>query len=63
MPNEYRKCVICGAEITPNQEFYGDMPEAHAVCFDKRRVVEFNENDCGGAFDGSRVTSDADSGL
>jgi len=28
-----------------------------------RRHVEFNEADCGGAFDGNQVTSDADPGL
>lgn len=33
---------------------------------DKRtrdRINQFNPNDCGGAFDGHQVTSDADSGL
>lgn len=28
-----------------------------------RHHVEFNENDCGGVFDGNQVTSDADPGL
>ena len=29
----------------------------------KRRAHLFNESDCGGAFDGNQVTSDADPGL
>lgn len=43
-----------------------DRQDSEAQCVRdraRRLAVRFNEADCGGAFDGSRVTSDADPGL
>ena len=53
----------------PQHEYWTDA-EIAAVEFIPKRiapkpapVVTFNESDCGGAFDGFVVTSDADPGL
>jgi hypothetical protein len=46
------------AYVDPDGNPHGSMADVRRAC-----PAYFNESDCGGAFDGFTVTSDADSGL
>lgn len=61
-----RCCGVPGIHHTikkPEPKLPSNPVDAVIKVMEEPRPVEFNEADCGGAFDGFQVTSDADPGL